>query len=38
MISESGEFTPLYQGRPSKFWEGDNLISHIEHMVDSGEL
>ena len=28
-VSESGEFTPLYQGRSSSFQEGDNLTTWI---------
>ena len=27
MVSESGEFTPLYQGKYSKFQVGDNLTT-----------
>ena len=38
LVSESGEFTPLYHGRSSKFREGDNLTTRIEESVDSGEL
>ena len=36
IVSESGEFTPLYQGKSSKFREGDNLKTWIEGSVSSG--
>ena len=36
-VSESGEFTPLYQGRSSNVWEGDNLTTQIEETVASGK-
>ena len=38
LVSESVEFTPLYQGISSSFWEGDNLTTRIEESMDSGEL
>ena len=38
LVSESGEFTTLYQGRLSKFREGDNLTTCIEDNVASGDL
>ena len=38
MVSKSGEFTPLYQGRSSHFVEGGNLTTRIEESVDSGDL
>ena len=34
----SREFFPLYQGRSSKFREGDNLTMTIEQSFSSGEL
>ena len=36
MVSKSGEFTPLYQGRSSHFVEGGNLTTRIEESVASG--
>ena len=38
LILESGEFTPLYQVRSSKFWEVDNLTPFIEQSVSRKEL
>ena len=38
LVSESGEFTPLYQGTYSKFHEVDNLTTEIEKIVASREL
>ena len=38
LISESGEFTSLYQGISSNFQEGDNLTIRIKESVESGEL
>ena len=38
MVSDSGEFTPLYQGSSSNFWEGNNLTSWIKNNVYRGEL
>ena len=38
LVSESGKFTPLYQGRSSNFLEGVNLTNNIEESVASGEL
>ena len=38
IISESGEFTPLYQERSSDGLEGDNLTSRKEQSVARGEL
>ena len=38
LVSESGEFTSLYQGRFSNFQKGDNLTTRMEESVASGEL
>ena len=38
LVSESEEFTTLYQGRSSNFLEGANLTTWIEYSVASGEL
>ena len=38
LVSESGEFTSLYQGRSSNFRKGDNLTTRMEESVASGEL
>ena len=38
IISQSGESTPLYQGRSSNVWKGDNLTSRMEHSVSNGEI
>ena len=38
LVSESGEFCPLYQRRFSNFWEEDNLTTTIEQSVDKVEL
>ena len=36
MLSESGEFPPLYQGRSSNFQEGDNL--HLYGLQQRGRV
>ena len=33
LVSEMGELTPLYQGRPSKFCGREKLTSSIEQSV-----
>ena len=38
LVSESGEFTSLYQGISSNFREGDNLTTKIEEIMASEEL
>ena len=38
LYPESGEFCPLYQGRPSNFKEGDNSTTRIYKSVISGEF
>ena len=38
MVSESLEFTSLYQGSSSNFLEGDTLTTWIEYRVGGGEL
>ena len=38
IVSEPEKFTPFYQGRSSKFPEGDNLTTKIDECVASGEL
>ena len=37
LVSESGEFTPLYQGRLSNFWEGGKLTTKIDDSMASEE-
>ena len=38
LVSESGKFTPLYQGGYWNFIEGVNLTTRIEEIVASWEL
>ena len=38
LVSESGEFTPLYQGTSSNFQEGDNLTTRVEKSVAINDL